>query len=70
MQNAIVRPAGIRAAVGFGKTLAYAKLDPKSPYYDPTWPRPVKLSARAVGWKFSELQAWLEAQERAGKAAA
>ncbi len=70
MQSAIIRPAQIKQVVGIGRTLAYEKANPKSPYYDPTWPRPVKLSARAVGWKLAELQAWLDAQERAGKAAA
>ena len=70
MQSAIIRPTQIKAVVGIGRTLAYEKGNPKSPYYDPTWPRLIRLSARAVGWKLSELQAWLDAQERAGKVAA
>ena len=69
MQNAIIRPAQIKQVVGIGHTLAYAKLDTKSPYYDPSWPRPVRLSARAVGWRLDEIQAWLDAQARVGKAA-
>lgn len=30
-----------------------------------TFPKPVKLGARAVGWRESDLAAWLEAREGA-----
>jgi len=31
---------------------------------DPTFPKPVKLSARVTAWKLSEIQAWLDAKVR------
>lgn len=70
MQQTIIRPSKINSVVGIGRTLAYAKLDPKSPYFDATWPRPIRLSARAIGWRLDELQAWLDAQARVGQVAA
>ena len=29
------------------------------------FPRPIRLGPQAVGWKASEVQAWLESRERA-----
>lgn len=66
MQPMIVRPANLKPAVGIGKTLAYAKINPESSSYDPTFPKPVKLSTRCVGWRLDELQAWIEQRQRAG----
>lgn len=33
-------------------------------------PRPVRLTAKSVGWYSDEVDAWIHARERAGKAAA
>ena len=40
----------------------YAKLDPKSESYDPTFPCPVRLGAKAVGWHYGEVIAWIESR--------
>ena len=32
------------------------------------FPKPIKLGFRAVGWRRSEVEAWLDARERAGSA--
>ena len=34
------------------------------------FPKPVKLGVRAVGWRRSEVEAWLDSRERAGSAGA
>ena len=62
----IVRPANLKATVGIGKTLAYAKINPASDRYDPAFPKPVKLSTGCVGWLSSDLQAWLESLREGG----
>lgn len=45
----------------------------RSPLYelmsDGDFPRPVKLGRRAVGWKSSEVEQWIEGRERAPVAA-
>ncbi|GHU34848.1 Mu phage lytic protein AlpA [Betaproteobacteria bacterium] len=40
----------------------YERINPKNERHDPTFPRPIKLGARAVGWIESEIDAWLNAQ--------
>jgi prophage regulatory protein len=66
MQTTITRPANIKQAIGIGKTLAYAKIQPGNKAYDPTFPLPVRLSSRAVGWRTDELQTWLDSRQRGG----
>jgi prophage regulatory protein len=56
----ILRRPEVEARTGLSRSLIYAKLDPKGPYYDAAFPRPVKLGMRAVGWTESAVNAWLE----------
>lgn len=66
MEPIIVRPTKMKPAVGIGKTLAYAKNNPESASYDPTFPKPIRLSPRCVGWRLDELQAWVQGCQRTG----
>lgn len=74
-QNAltIIRRKQVEARTGLSRATIYAKLrhNPKRPsYYDPTFPKPVSVGARAVGWIEAEIEAWLTAQiEKSRKAA-
>ena len=48
----------------------YNKMNPRSKYYDPTFPRPIRLSVTpgrggAVGWLEFEVDAWLESRQLA-----
>lgn len=66
-QNAltIIRRKQVEARIGLSRAAIYAKLrrNPKRPsYYDPTFPKPVSVGARAVGWIEAEIDAWLTAQ--------
>ena len=61
----ILRRKQVEARTGLSCSTIYAKLrrNPKRPSdYDPTFPRPVSVGAKAVGWIESELDAWLAAQ--------
>jgi len=61
----ILRRKQVEARVGLSRSSVYARLrfNPKRPDdYDPTFPRPVRLGARAVGWVESEIDAWLAAR--------
>ena len=75
MQQMIVRPASMKPVIGIGKTLAYAKINPESASYDPTFPKPISYGKTAngrnssVGWIEAEIDAWLTAQvEKSRKA--
>ena len=65
--QAICRLPQLLALTGLGRSIVYARLDPRSRYFDPSFPRPVPLHGPcqmrgAVGWRLSEVWAWLDAQ--------
>lgn len=67
IQNAltILRRKQVEARTGLSRSTIYAKLrrNPKRPSdYDPTFPKPVAVGAKAVGWIEAEIEAWLAAQ--------
>lgn len=69
----IIRRKQVEARTGLSRSSIYAKLrqNPKRPSdYDPTFPKPVSVGAKAVGWIEAEVEAWLAAQiEKSRKAA-
>jgi prophage regulatory protein len=61
----ILRRKQVEARTGLSRSSIYAKIrrNPKRPGdFDPTFPTPVSVGAKAVGWIESELDAWLTAQ--------
>ncbi len=61
----ILRRKQLENKTGLSRSGIYAKLkpNPKRPNdYDPTFPKPISLGAKAVGWIESEVDAWLEQQ--------
>lgn len=60
----IFRIAHVVALVGKSRSAIYAMLDERHPSYDPTFPRPISLGKRSVGWFLSDLQAWLASRPR------
>lgn len=61
----ILRRKQVEARTGLSRSTIYSKLkrNPKRPSdYDSTFPTPVSVGAKAVGWIESELDAWLIAQ--------
>jgi prophage regulatory protein len=61
----ILRMKPTTVYTGVGRSSIYEKLNPNSKYFDPTFPKPIKLGTRAVGFRLSELQQWVESRERA-----
>ena len=61
----IIRRQQVEARTGLSRSAIYARLrrNPKRPHdYDPTFPRPISIGARAVGWIASEVDAWIAAR--------
>ncbi len=59
----ILRRKQLEEKTGLSRSGIYAKLkpNPKRPNdYDPTFPKPISVGAKAVGWVESEVDAWLE----------
>jgi len=53
----LIRIKTVCEITGLGKTSVYSI---------PDFPKRVVLSRRAVGWKFSEVQAWIEGRSTVG----
>lgn len=68
----ILRRKQVEARTGLSRSSIYARLrhNPKRPGdYDPTFPKPVSVGAKAVGWIEAEIEAWIAAQvEKSRKA--
>jgi prophage regulatory protein len=54
----------VDAILGISKSTRYSWQDVNSPQYDPTWPVPIKLSARSTGYIVQEVEAWLASRPR------
>ena len=50
-----LRLPDVQRVLGIGRSTVYNNLAA-----DPTFPRPVKLGKRAVGWRRTEIEAWAE----------
>lgn len=68
----ILRRKQLEVRTGLSRSSIYARLtqNPNRPGdYDPTFPRPVSVGKRAVGWIEAEVNDWLNAQiEKSRKA--
>ena len=46
--------------VGVGRSTIYEMMDEFSPYYDPTFPKKVKITQNRIGWSAYEINQWIE----------
>lgn len=61
----ILRRRQVEERVTLSRSAIYARLDPKSQYYDPTFPKPIALGTGKnppVAWIESEIDAWIAAR--------
>lgn len=69
----IIRRKQVEARTGLSRSSIYARMrqNPKRPGdYDPTFPKPVSVGAKAVGWIEAEVEAWIAAQIQKSRQAA
>jgi prophage regulatory protein len=62
----IIRLPETSNRTGKKRSTIYDTLNPKSPRYDSSFPRPLKIGARAIGFYESEVQAWIESRRVMG----
>ena len=55
----VLRIQQVAEKLSIGKSTIYDWLNPKSPRYDESFPKPFKLGGKAIGWLSSEVDAWL-----------
>lgn len=56
MQNKIYRRPDVETMVGLSRSTLYAMIA------EGTFPKPIKLGKRAVGWRAHDVEAWLESR--------
>lgn len=69
----ILRRNQVETRTGLSRSAIYAKMrpNPKRPGdFDPTFPKPIAIGPRAVGWIKHEIDTWLEAQIEKSRAQA
>lgn len=58
-----IRRRQVEKKIGLGCSAIYARLNPKSQVYDPTFPKPVSLGGNShnspVAWVEAEIDAWM-----------
>lgn len=47
---------------GLSRSTIYELINPKSKYFDSTFPKQINLTANRVGWVAQEINDWLEAK--------
>ena len=60
----VLRLRAVLERVGIGKTAVYAAIK------NGEFPAPIKLSARAVGWREADVEKWINERPRAVEASA
>ncbi len=61
----ILRRKQLEVRIGLGRSAIYERINPDSIYYDPTFPKPIKLGVGKnppIGFIEAEVNAWLTAQ--------
>jgi prophage regulatory protein len=61
----ILRMKQVSAHIGLGRSTIYAMLDPKSRSFVPSFPKPVRISNRSIGWPSQSITQYLIDREGA-----
>lgn len=59
----LIRIGRVIEITGISRSAIYSRMDRRSRYFDPAFPKPVSLSVQsrgAVAWALSEVQAWID----------
>ena len=55
----VVRIKELTRILGLSRSTIYNKLSPRSKFYDPDFPKPLRLGSSSVGWLLSSVHQWL-----------
>lgn len=56
----ILRVRHVTARLGISRSAIYDWMDPKSPRYDSTFPKPIRLGRSSIGWLSTDVEAFIE----------
>ncbi|WP_414442420.1 helix-turn-helix transcriptional regulator [Burkholderia sp. 22PA0106] len=60
----ILRLKRVKEKTGISGSSIYNKINHRSKYYDEEFPKPIRLSAGAVGWSEAEIDKWIALRMR------
>jgi prophage regulatory protein len=63
----ILRCTAVTQKLGIAKSTLYDWLNPKSPRYDVSFPKPFKIGLASVGWLEAEIDAWINVRIQTGR---
>lgn len=55
----ILRIKDVQARIGLARSTIYDRLDSRSPRYDSSFPKPLKIGRSAIGWLESSINQWI-----------
>jgi len=58
----LLRASDVCRKLKISKTTLYAKLDKTSKYFDPEFPKQIRLGVKSVGWVEQHLDAWISSK--------
>ena len=58
--NQLISIKQVIELVGVGRSTICEMMDENSPYYDPTFPKKVKITQNRIGWSAYEVHQWIE----------
>lgn len=58
----VLRLPVLMVQTGLKRSSVYSKMNPRSKYFDSTFPTPIRTGSRSIGWIESEVNAWLESR--------
>ena len=58
--NQIINIKEVIQFTSISRAKIYEMINEKSKYYDPTFPKPVRLSESRIGWSAWEINQWIE----------
>jgi prophage regulatory protein len=61
----VLRTKPMTEKSGVSRSSAYNKINPASKYFDPSFPKPIRLGARSIGWRESEIDTWIASRDAA-----
>ena len=56
----VLRLKQVLDRVGLSRSTIYDRMNPASPRYDDSFPKPIKIGSSAVGWLESSINKWIE----------
>ena len=58
----LIRIKEVTSRIGIGRSTVYDWMDSKSPRFDQTFPKPIKIGPNSVAWLEQDINEWIMAK--------